>query len=223
MVRHKDAWDEKHHVFFGESTAFYQNTALAPATAPNPNSGNFRSTQTRDTWVCETAEGHQFGRFQIQVTSGDYQNGVLQIEFQNIPEGVDPTNPLAELITSQFLGRGLDTLKIFPLGILAEKHMRNLSPEPPRKILCFSRECLNTPIYPLMFQFDGEQWTTSEIGKSVAEKLTWLSRRVERANGASKREKNEAKRPWLFSLLLRRRKRDDKMIHPLDKIRSRCY
>lgn len=223
MVRHKDAWEEKHHVFFSNSTGFYQNTASATAPSQNLKASNSKKSHSADSWVWETSDGQVFGRTQIQITKGDFQQGVLLIELANNIETVDALIPLAELITSQFLGSGLDTLKIMPIGITSQELLRRLTSESQSRILTFSNEFLNTAIDSGMHQFDRDQWLTSDLGKLNAEKLTWLSRRVERAHSVNNRNQNETKRPWLFSLLSRRRKRDEKMIHPLDKIRSRCY
>lgn len=223
MLRHKDAWEEKHHVFFGKSSGFYENTATAQARAQNQKTGHLKTAQSLDSWVCETSDGQEFGRAQIQVTSGDFRHGFLFIELAKNPDALDPMNAFGELITSQFVGCGLDTLKIMPVGTLAQDCLRRLSPDSQNQVLAFSNEFLKSPVYPLIYQFDREQWISSAFGKSFVERLSWLSRRVERAQSASHRKQQETKRPWLFALLARNRKREEHMVHPLDKIRSRSY
>lgn len=221
MVRHKDSWGDKHHEFFGNSSVFYQNTTSAPTPTQNNKNKIQTSKESRDIWVIETAGGQLLGRVQIQATQGDFNHAVLHICLNEIPAEFDLKGVLSELITSQFLGRSLDAIKLFPIGAKAREIFQALDPNSHKKILSLSTEWLVSPIFPMMLELDREQWLASELGQSTCEKLGWLSRRVERANAVNNRDKKETKRPWILSLLFMGRRRHEKMVHPLDKLRSR--
>ncbi len=221
MLRHKDSWDDKHHVFFEHSVGFYQNTTSAAMPSQNPKSRASQSIESTDLWVLETADGTPIGRCQIRATYGDFNHALLHVELKNSIVDIDICAPLADLITSQFLGQTLDTLKIFPLGPDAEACLTKISPVTPQKILSFDTDWLPNALLPLMFQFDLEQWMTSTWGQSSAEKLNWLKRRVDRAKSVSSKSKAEPKRPWLLSLLSMGRGRRAPMVHPLQKLRAR--
>jgi hypothetical protein len=224
MIRHRDSWEEKHHVFYGNCLVFYQNTTSLPTPCHNPKSAALRTSESHDEWILESKAGDLWGRVKIQATHGEFNQATLHIHLATPPNDVDIPQALAELITSQFVGRSLDHIKIFPLESNAATCIRTLTDQsdPPR-ILSFSNEWFPRSMSPIMYPIDREPWLTSSVGQESLKKLGWLNRRVERAEALRDRGTKEKKKPWIVSLLFWGRRRREPMIHPLTRFRARRF
>lgn len=76
-----------------------------------------------------------------------------------------------------------------------------------------------------ILRIDRESWKTYPAANVARKQLDWIRRQAARENRDQEFAKKPEKRPLLFRILMalspRRRRRSSKMVHPLDRMRSR--
>jgi len=214
----RDAWDEKHHVFFGENPMFFQNTISKLASVTGRQANAFEPARRSQNWVIEEGPCVPVGRAILQTLTGDYPQGVLFIALETSQENM-AIEIISQMITQCFLTMELSTLKIIALSSLADSAMGHIGAHFRTSVLTFSTAHLPNSITQELYQMDQQAWLESPAGQKSMESLSWLKKRIDRMKAVKNLKKTEKQRPWLFNILTMGRgsRSQQRMIHPLKK------
>jgi hypothetical protein len=206
VCREKSTWDEQHSVFFAKNEKFFQNSVSHGE--PFTRSGASSAPTLKDgaSWVIEDGNLNLFGRVNLQIVTGHFRLGFLAIDLDDIATTANHQEVLGLLITSIFISKNLDTLKIVGASNCARLCIESLCPLPPIRILSFSTEFLPQAAFQAIHDLDRAVWMESETGKKSAASLGWLKNRLARSEAAAAVKRK--KRRWLFRLLTLGRSRE---------------
>jgi hypothetical protein len=212
-----DSWEEKHHVFFSDSSDF------CILTMSKESRLKVRSKiRKAGDWIIEIKDKGMIARARLQIIAGDYKQGIILLDC--LPCETGPLQMiLAQLLTSCFSVQRLDTLKVLPLNIQTSDTINVLLKGFERRLLTFTANEQPSAVFCRQFHLERDAWLESENGAITLDQLGWLQKRIQRESKALQFATQETKTPWLLSLLTmgRRRRRCDDMIHPLEQFRKK--
>ena len=220
---HRETWDSQHADFFAKKSHLYESGISRFAPSARRRKPGEPGLNDVTSWVIETTNGQLLGRAHLQKIAGDFSHGLLFVDVEDDqPETVNLSEVLAQLITSTFMTMRLDTQKVIPLNKMANHHAGTICDVPESPVMSFTLDILPEITTHVTYRLEQHAWLASAAGKKSLETLTWLKKRIERTEAIRKLATEEPKRSWLFSLLTfgRKRRRKEKMVHPLDVMRG---
>ena len=214
-----EAWHEKHHVFYAESSDFYQNTISRLAANSKAATDRVAGITDTDSWIVETSSLGPIARIKLQVIPGNFRIGILMIDLEKKDPQLDMGEVFGQIISCTFMSRNLDTQKIIPLTSIAKDVLDDICAAFHSDVMTFNRQWLAEPTGQPSYSIEKELWNTSPAGERALLNLSWLKKRVDRAKAAADQQYRAPKRHWLFSFLTLglARRRQPKLRHPLDK------
>lgn len=199
VCREKSTWDEQHSIFFAKNEIFFRNSVFHQESFTRSGASIAPNLKDGASWVLEDDNLNLFGRVNLQIMTGHFRQGFLLIDLDDIATTADHQEGLGLLITSIFISKNLDTLKMIGTSDRARLCVESLCPLPPIKILSFSTEFLPQAAFQASHHLDRAVWMNSETGEKAAASLGWLKNRM--ARSAATVAVKPTKRRWLFSLL----------------------
>jgi hypothetical protein len=223
ICRERAAWDEQHCVFFADNELFFQSTIFQPEAYSRSGTGATNALKDRSSWILEDDKANMFGRIQIQIMTGHFRQGFLLVDIEDSTTIADYCEILGQLIASLFVSMRLDTLKLIPASPPAILAMGVLCDTPPTEIKSFALGWFQEMTSQKVYHLEHTEWMASSAGIKAMSNLGWLKNRMAREEAAAISAGQEKKKSWLFTLLTlgRGRRRNEKMIHPLDQIRNK--
>jgi hypothetical protein len=199
---HRDAWEDKHNVFFAENNFFCQSTIFTLGAQKSRQSRAFQASASNDFWIIDTeATSPSLGRAALQVFQGNFRQGLLFLDMTNECDGFSE-DLIAQLITLSFVNWELATLKVVAASQSTESFLNFLDSSLISTVTTFARSHLTEAMTKDVYKLDREIWFDSPQGQESLIRLNWLKRRKDRERAVQlTAAKPRRKVPFLFSLL----------------------